>query len=284
MSDTRPRREAQVLRKIYSTPARRELQGYVRAYAQREVECPAGDIVQPCPASLEQILELDFGSPVILEYLDGSSETAPQITIVGPHTYRRVSIRLRAPVESFGIFFQPLGLWQLFRVPLTLMVNQGYGGYDVLGKEIQQLWQQMAEVGSFGERVMLVEQHLLRRAATVRDCSPVLNSALHIFQEHGATRVSQLARGSGLSVRHFERRFLAEIEMSPKLFARITRYQMAMDAKITSPGRSWLHIAQGFGYHDQMHMIKDFQSLSGASPGAIILEIGDMRPSALAAA
>lgn len=69
--------------------------------------------------------------------------------------------------------------------------------------------------------------------------------------------------------------------MAPKLFARIARYQLALDSKVASPARSWLSIAHEFGYHDQMHMIRDFQSLSGASPGGIVLQLGDMRPAAL---
>jgi hypothetical protein len=58
---------------------------------------------------------------------------------------------------------------------------------------------------------------------------------------------------------------------------------MAMDAKLTAPSRSWLTIAHDFGYHDQMHMIKDFQTLSGDCPGGILSQLGGMRPEALAA-
>jgi AraC-like DNA-binding protein len=58
---------------------------------------------------------------------------------------------------------------------------------------------------------------------------------------------------------------------------------MAMDAKVRTPARSWLTIAHEFGYHDQMHMIKDFQMLSGDSPSGILSKWGDMRPEALAA-
>jgi hypothetical protein len=71
--------------------------------------------------------------------------------------------------------------------------------------------------------------------------------------------------------------------MTSKLFARITRCQMAMDSKLTAPARSWLTIAHDFGYHDQMHMIKDFQKLSDDSPSGILSRLGDMRPQALAA-
>jgi hypothetical protein len=45
----------------------RELRPYVRAYALREISGAAVDVVQPMPASLENIIELDFGNPPIVE-------------------------------------------------------------------------------------------------------------------------------------------------------------------------------------------------------------------------
>jgi AraC-like DNA-binding protein len=71
--------------------------------------------------------------------------------------------------------------------------------------------------------------------------------------------------------------------MTPKLFARIARFQTALDAKLHAPHKSWMSIAHDFGYHDQMHMIRDFEGLSGSSPGRILSELGDTRPPALAA-
>jgi hypothetical protein len=35
--------------------------------------------------------------------------------------------------------------------------------------------------------------------------------------------------------------------LSPKLFARITRFQKALDAKRISPARTWLDVSHEFG-------------------------------------
>jgi AraC-like DNA-binding protein len=260
-----------------------ELQPYVRAFAQREIAGPSVDIVQPMPASLESIIELDFGNPPIVESLNGKVQKATRTSIVGQGTYRRHWIRFRSPVDSFGIFFQPMGIRQLFGVPGRLLVNQEYAAIDVVGKSILQVWEQLAENKSFDARVQIVERHLVGAAASASTCTVVMASARRIFREGGAMQVRIFADHAALSVRQYERRFLDEIGIAPKLFARITRYQMALDAKVRTPARSWLTIAHEFGYHDQMHMIKDFQKLSGDTPCGIISELGDMRPDALAA-
>ena len=262
---------------------RRELRPYVRAFAQREIHGSSIDVVLPMPASLENIIQLDFGNPPIVERVNGRDEVATRASIVGPGTYRRHWIRLRSPVDAFGIFFQPLGIRQLFGIPGRLMIDQEYACFDVMGRSISELWERMAEDKCFHSRVRLVEDHLMKAAASASANTSIMASAHSIFREQGATRVRALADQMSLGMRQYERRFRDEIGIPPKLFARITRYQMAMDAKMTKPARSWLNIAHDFGYHDQMHMIRDFQTLSGDSPSGILSQLGDMRPEALVA-
>lgn len=255
------------------------LRQYVRAFAQREIS-GSPDIVQPVPANLDSTLELDFGNTPIVEYANGVTQLGITNSVVGPHTYRRALIRLRGAIQSFGVFFRPLGLWQLFRIPLRLLVNQAYSAEALLGSEVKGLWQRMAEDSCFEKRVHLVEQYLLPLAAKVSGRNELVSSALQILEFQGAPSIAKLAGSAGLSVRQFERRFLYEIGMAPKLFARIARYQLALDSKLAAPARSWLDIAHEFGYHDQTHMIKDFRSLSGSSPSGLLLQLGDMRPAA----
>jgi len=87
-----------------------------------------------------------------------------------------------------------------------------------------------------------------------------------------------------MGLRQFERRFHEETGVPPKVFARVARFQAALDAKLASPERTWLDVAHSFGYYDQMHMIHDFQSLGSNTPTQLLVQMGDVRPPALAAA
>jgi hypothetical protein len=70
--------------------------------------------------------------------------------------------------------------------------------------------------------------------------------------------------------------------LSPKLYSRVARFQAALDGKLDCHNVRWVDLACEFGYHDQMHMIRDFQKLSGLSPECLLARLGDMRPAALA--
>jgi hypothetical protein len=54
--------------------------------------------------------------------------------------------------------------------------------------------------------------------------------------------------------------------MRPKLFARIARFEAALDGKSRFAARSWTDVAHQFGYYDQMHMVHDFGELTGGTP------------------
>jgi len=61
--------------------------------------------------------------------------------------------------------------------------------------------------------------------------------------------------------------------VSPKLYARITRFEAALDSRARSSGKSWTDIAHAFGYYDQMHLIHDFERFSGETPGYLLTEV-----------
>ena len=105
-----------------------------------------------------------------------------------------------------------------------------------------------------------------------------MEAAHHTYRRNGAVRVPSLANDCSLSLRQYERRFATEIGFRPKLFARLIRFQAALDAKRKSPEWSWLTIAHHFGYFDQMHMVLDFKKLGGLAPSEVLQQIGDYQP------
>lgn len=260
------------------------LRPYVRAFAQRAVDLSGPEVVQPMPACLEQIIEFEFGvfPEVVLE--DGTALTTYQIVAVGSASDRAGQIRLRGGLQSFAVFFRPLGLWQLFGLPIGELANKHFDCADVIGPPITRLWSQMAEVSSFRKRVDLVEKYLLKRAEHPAAISTMMCAANYLFENGWGAKVVVLANETNLSIRQFERRFSSEIGMAPKLFAKVARFQTALDARVTRQQRSWSSLAHEFGYYDQAHMIKDFRDLSGLSPAFLMECLGDMRPPALAAA
>jgi AraC-like DNA-binding protein len=147
----------------------------------------------------------------------------------------------------------------------------------VVGNSIHALWNRIGEVSSFDERVAIAEEFLLIPACTDTAWTIAMAAAEYVLRRHGATGIREVVGHFSTGLRQFERNFQREVGTAPKTFARIARFQSALDAKVAAPNRTWLDIAHSFGYHDQMHMIHDFQALGRNTPTHLIAQLGDSR-------
>jgi AraC-like DNA-binding protein len=57
------------------------------------------------------------------------------------------------------------------------------------------------------------------------------------------------------------------------MYARIVRFEAALDRKARSSTKSWTDLAHEFGYYDQMHMVHDFEGLTGSTPTQMLKEV-----------
>ena len=78
--------------------------------------------------------------------------------------------------------------------------------------------------------------------------------------------MASLSSYANMSFRTFERRFLDEVGMPPKLYARITRFNNALENKMLHPYKRWTDITYENGYFDQAHLIKEVIMFSSKTP------------------
>lgn len=257
----------------FSRPAR-GLEQFVRFYVQREAQIRTSVVVHPVPARIGPLIEFDFRDPIrILDLEEGVKRKSPVVTIVGPQTYRRIQMHLTGSLESFVIMFQPAGLHRLFSIPMHELTDRDYEADSVLGGIIAQVRQRLGEARSFQERVRLVDRLLLyqsRRSSGPDSISAVVH---RILGGAGSVNIPALADRAGFSLRQFERRFLPQMGMPPKLFARIARFEAALETKARFAARTWTEVAHDFGYFDQMHMVHDFEELTGETPTELLTQL-----------
>jgi AraC-like DNA-binding protein len=190
---------------------------------------------------------------------------------------------LSGHVLAFGIFFRPFATWQLFGIPPAELADADGDATGVLGSWLAELWQKVGAARTFSDRIRVVTEALLPFASESRPLTAIMSTVPLLFPVDDASRITKVARSSAMSVRSYERRFAVEIGMPPKKFARVARFATAIDLRRRS-NASWLHVAHNVGYFDQMHMIRDFQSLGGDAPGRLVLPESDFQPWSVGAA
>ena len=243
------------------------LKPFVRKYVQLDVS--ATDL-WPVPARSVACIEFTFGEPYRIHHLDGSLvETTYPAILIGAKTHNRIRLELRGRVETFAVFFQTTGLQRLFSLPGNLVVDEHYEARTVLGASMTSLYLQLAEAKSFCKRVQIANGYFARQIPRAYG-DRILDAAVRdVIWRQGRIRISQLVSLTGIGLRQLERQFVHDLGMGPKMYARIVRFEAAMQKKASFPDLDWTQIAHQLEYHDQMHMIHDFQSLSGESPTSL---------------
>jgi AraC-like DNA-binding protein len=255
---------------------------FVRFYGSRNHCLPASTLVHPVTARSAHVLDFEFGGPIgIGSSGSATMETAPDCAVIGVQTSQLHHLLIRGKIESFTVFLQPAALHLLFDLPVAELTNRHHEASRVMGNRVLRLRERLGNTANFHERVYIADQFF--QGFQVAVFGAIEQAANRILRHHGVCRIHQLAHQAGWGIRQFERLFQQRIGASPKLYARIVRYESALEAKAFSPGTSWTAVAHRFGYHDQMHMIHDFQQLSGETPTGILAQARNIFPPKTAA-
>jgi AraC-like DNA-binding protein len=262
-----------VLDTRFSSPAV-GLEPFVRFYVQREVRIRGTPVIHPVPARAAPMLEFDFGDPVdVLSVEKGLFFKSPAVVVMGSYTQRTVDLHLHGTLKSFVVMFQPDGLQRLFRLPMPEMTDRSYDGRSVLGASISRAWQFLGDLESFEDRVRFMNELLLRQSLRAPASDGISDAANTMIRTGGRVDLPALAGRAGLSTRQFARKFVQQVGMRPKLFARIARFQAALEHRARFATKSWTHIAHEFGYYDQMHMVHDFGEFTAGTPSEVLTQL-----------
>jgi len=261
---------------------RPELRRFIQAYGQRNISVPNATISHPLLPCLGPVLSFDLADLSKLHFDDVSSKTARRIQLFGPHASTKIEARFQGTFLEFGIFLKPFASWQLFRIPPANFTEAEFDAEDVFGRWMHEFWMGLAECTSFADRVSTADLCLLPFALRAGPFTRIMRAGEVLLHAPASSTIEQIAFDAALSVRTFGRTFSAEMGITPRLFARVARFQRAIDLKRES-GESWLTVAHESGYFDQMHMVRDFREIGGRAPGQLIESIGDAQPWSLGA-
>ncbi|MGW5380707.1 helix-turn-helix domain-containing protein [Nocardia sp. NPDC003999] len=200
-----------------------------------------------------------------------------------PQNYRCVLSGLQASTaliahdgrqEGVAVSLTPLGCRTLFGMPAAALWDTSVEFADVVGPVGSELWERLQYAPSWPERFGVCDRVLSALADPVRVVGPELTWAWRaVVGSGGGIAVGSLAAEVGWTRQHLTRRFKREFGLSPKLAARITRFEQARRMLAHTP--SYVTIAQvavTCGYYDQAHLDRDFADLAGASPTAWLAE------------
>lgn len=223
------------------------------------------------PANPDEAIRFLITGKLLINHLGTKIITeAPAITIIGQPTALQ-NLQISHEYFMFYIRFQPGSLFKLFRVPMSKLKDQQIDATAIIGREITELYEQLGSCPAYNAMISIVERYLLNKITRLKNNSqPVDGIAKIILQNPQAFNLERMAKEACLSYRQFEKRFEQLVGITPKYFARISRFYEAFVLRESNPTLDWLSVAVQTGYNDYQHLVKDFKEFSGSTPNVFM--------------
>lgn len=229
--------------------------------------------IKPYPACPKQgIIFYIKGSVVASNPVTGIAEKRAKTVVFGQPVARQ-DLHLSNDYLAVSVRFQPGALFKFLRIPMTNFIQKNEDAELILGQDIRMLNDQLENTESYDKMLELIEQFLWQRIRQLKgNMHPADKIGQRILENSQTFSLDKIAGEACLSSSQLERRFLQQVGVPPKYYARICRFYQAYTMKQRNPSRPWLDIAWETGYNDYQHMVKDFKEFSNNTPNKLILK------------
>jgi AraC-like DNA-binding protein len=194
-----------------------------------------------------------------------------QVFLVGLQSNPAIIGSTATTTNTIGVELTPKGLYHLFHLSMHEIANRMVSFDELFGAWGARLQTMVGDTEGPQDKIGLLQTALTRLlAANEREYAPLDRALELLVQTHGMMRVTELAAHMGYTKRYVDRLFQEHLGLSPKLLARILRFQQGYHLWMqqTSPtayGDNRLGRLQSY-YVDQSHFIHEFKRFTGFTP------------------
>ncbi len=166
-----------------------------------------------------------------------------------------------------GVHFRPGGAFPFFKVPLAEIQDRHLSLEDLWGPRATELRERLLEAKDADARFRVIEQAFFDAFAPL-GFHPAVRFALERLKALDPGALPAISHATNLSSRRLGQLFAEQVGLSPKVYARVLRFQRLLKRikDKDDVAKDWSEIALASGYYDQPHCIRDFKAFSGLTP------------------
>src|SRR3954451_24752961 len=173
---------------------------------------------------------------------------------------------LRRGERILGLRLRPGVAGAVLGIPASEVLDQHATLEEVLGRQADELTQNLGDCNTDDEAFALLEEFVASRVAEGGPDSLVQAATRRLG--FPGSRVDSLADSLGISDRQLRRRFRHSVGYGPKTLDRVLRFRrfVSQTPAVVAGDGDLARIAADLGYADQAHMSRDCRRLSGLTP------------------
>jgi AraC-like DNA-binding protein len=193
-------------------------------------------------------------------FLNKDNQELPQLFLYG-QTTRYTELKAVKNFRNIGVYFQPNALRSIFGIDAVELTNQHIDINELFKTNVTD---QLLNTTNAEQRIKLVSSFLIEQAEQRETENGIVNFAIAQLQK--GVSLPTIQTDLNISERSLQRYFKQYIGVSPKLYARINRFQSALENIRQTRSNKLTDIAYQSDYFDQSHFIRDFKEFAGTSP------------------
>lgn len=194
--------------------------------------------------------------------------SAPRAEAVVAGAYSQFAVLdTSQPSYLLGVHFRPGGSFPFLGLPAGELHNLDVSLDDLWGTPtVRDVHELLVAAPTPDAKFDLLERALIARASTLAREGAV-PWAIRALKK---ASVAEVTGAIGMSGRGFVDAFRRETGYTPKVFARVQRFQRLLRRVHGQGDVDWAEAALACGYYDQSHLIRDFRAFSGLTPSAYL--------------
>lgn len=239
----------------------------------------ATTVVKHLSPNYDMLLLFNLGPCIHISF----HKAAPAIPIVhtaviGP-LKKMLNYEVLPGTDVIIINFTLNGFYRLFGLSMQTFTGEEVINPDSLvsGSPFAVLWQQLLDLTDPLARIQLLTTWIASRIQDNEPASKPLLDSLRYFEDATIQPVKAIAADTQLSERTIQLRFQKYTGYTPKEMLRFLRFKEVVYHMVEQEGEKvdLFDLVATYGYHDQSHLIKDFQHFAGTTPLQFKKIIGD---------
>lgn len=190
-------------------------------------------------------------------------------------TIHPISLEVKGRHQFVVLQLYPFASKYLLGVDPKVLNDECYDLLQLKHIDIENYRQQLIQAQSLKAQIDIISEVMLAliKYHKVPPNDQIQSAISIILDSEGTLKINKLLKNIYMSERSFERKFKAQVGLTPKQFAKIIQFQKSLSFLNESNFDKLTDVGFDSGFSDQSHFIKTFKSYTGQTPSFYLRQL-----------
>jgi len=202
-------------------------------------------------------------------YVLPQNKKMPDFFLYG-QTIHPIELQIEGKYKLIVFQLYPFVIESFFDINPQILNDNCYDLIQMRNFDIEKEISKLKKTSNFTEWTRVITDLLFSIFQTQKETLDykIQQGILQIVENNGLQTIKQLRELLNISERTFERRFLAQVGITPKQFSKIIQFQSSLNDLQDKDFNKLTDIVYKNGFADQSHFIRVFKAFTGITPSS----------------